>query len=291
MRIQFPRHYTVLIARTGQSPITLTIHPLPIFLGLALLIGAPVAWIGNLLYNNSQLVERNEELTDTANQVLTELDSLDAEIDSLKERAGMEELPEQPTSNLNSQQPPRGGPAHTVDAEVLFGAARRRLPSLESFLDMRVRPALEETLTEEAKREAAFPSGTPIADKNAVSSEFGLRPNPFGGRSYEMHEGIDFKGPIGEPIYAAANGWVKKAQGGNGYGLHVIIDHGYGYETLYAHMSELHVEAGAFVKRGDLIGALGNTGRSSGPHLHYGIYRQGQPVNPRYYLKLENPER
>lgn len=290
MRIRFPKHYTVLIARTGRSPVTLTIHPAPIALGLTALVASPVVWIGSLLHNNSQLSERNEELTDTASEVLSELDSLDAEIDSLKQRAGMDEDAQINPARVQAEVPPRGGLATAVDAETMLGAATRRLPSLEALLKGEVRPALEETLSAEAQREAAFPSGKPIAATASVSSEFGLRPNPFGGRRYEMHEGLDFKGPIGQPIHATASGRIKLAQDGNGYGNHVVIDHGFGYETLYAHLSKMHVEAGDYVKRGDLIGELGNTGRSSGPHLHYGIYRQGQPVNPRYYLKLEDSE-
>jgi murein DD-endopeptidase MepM/ murein hydrolase activator NlpD len=103
-----------------------------------------------------------------------------------------------------------------------------------------------------------------------------------------MHEGIDFVGPVGKPILATADGVVVKAEYIGGYGNHVKVDHGYNYETLYAHLSEIQVHTGDRVKRGEVVGALGNTGRSSGPHLHYGIYRNGQAVNPRYYLKLED---
>jgi murein DD-endopeptidase MepM/ murein hydrolase activator NlpD len=101
-----------------------------------------------------------------------------------------------------------------------------------------------------------------------------------------MHEGIDFAGPVGKPILATAQGVVVNAEYSGGYGNQVKIDHGYGYETLYAHLSELEVKIGDRVERGDVLGYLGNTGRSSGPHLHYGVYRNGRAVNPRYYLKL-----
>ena len=80
---------------------------------------------------------------------------------------------------------------------------------------------------------------------------------------------------------------MVKAQHSGGFGKHVVIDHGFGYETLYAHLSTMNLEVGDLVVRGDRVGALGNTGRSSGPHLHYTIYRQGQAVNPRYYLQLD----
>lgn len=284
MRIQLPEHYTILITRTGQSPIALRFRPMPVLVGACVLAGLPVAWVASLLYHNIQLSQRNESLTQQANEVLLELDSLDAEIEDLQERAGLPEV-EGPVQAdpVDSQ----GGVPETVDAEELLRLAQNRLPSLDQRLDAQIRPALEETLAEEAAREAAFPSAKPLRGDVDVSSEFGLRPNPFGGRGYELHNGIDFRGPIGTPIYATAKGVVVKAQQSGGYGKHVVIDHGYGYETLYAHLSAMSVEVGDEVTRGDLIGELGNTGRSSGPHLHYTIYRRGKAVNPRYYLRFD----
>ncbi|MDA0267934.1 MAG: M23 family metallopeptidase [Cyanobacteria bacterium] len=283
MRIQLPKHYTILITRTGKTPIALSIRPWPILMFALVLTSLPVAWVASLVYSNVQLSERNESLTETANEVLLELDSLDAEVQDLQERAGL------PDRSLTVPKPTdsQGGVPQEVEAEALFERAEDRLPELSFLVDGQVRPALEETLAEEATREAAFPSATPLKGRVDVSSEFGLRSNPFGGWGYELHNGIDFRGAIGTPIYATANGVVVKAQHSGGFGKHVVIDHGFGYETLYAHLSDMDVEVGDSVVRGDRVGALGNTGRSSGPHLHYTIYRQGQAVNPRYYLQLE----
>ncbi|HEY9738228.1 MAG TPA: M23 family metallopeptidase [Trichocoleus sp.] len=305
--------YTILIAGTGAAPITLTIQPLPVLVTALVLASIPAGLIGYLTHHSGRLAEQNEALTDTANSVLTELNTLDSEIETLKERAGLSEKSDQSESEdtVNSQDasrprrgeetetsratdetfgPSRGGPAIPVEAESLFEMAQRKMPTLTLQLEADVKPALEETLAEEADREAAFPSGLPLQGKAEVSSEFGLRRNPFGGSSYEMHQGLDFRGPIGRPVYATAEGTVVRAIAGNGYGKHIVIDHDYGYETLYAHLSDFNIEAGDKVQRGDLIGFLGNTGRSSGPHLHYGIYRNGQPVNPRYYIKVEGSE-
>lgn len=293
MRSRLPKTYTVLIAGTGKAPFTLTFQPLPVLITLLVLVSLPIAWMSFLLYNNVRLAQRNQALTETASEVLTELDSLDAEIKDLKQRAGMSSEQSQFRGRRDEREQsalPQGGPATVVEAETLFTLAKRQMPHLNLTLDARVKPALEATLLEEAEREAAFPDGKPLAGEVEISSEFGLRRNPFGASNYEMHEGLDFKGPIGTPIYATAEGVVVKAQSGSGYGKHVVLDHGFGYETLYAHMSELTVEAGEKVDRGELVGYLGNTGRSSGPHLHYGIYRDNQPVNPRYYLKLEDSE-
>ena len=280
--------YTILITATGKAPVTLTIRPVVVVMGLALILGVPLVWISSLIYQNTRLSQRNQTLTETATEVLAELQTLDAEIEVLKDRAG---LPEDASSGLDAADdsiPPQGGPAEVVAPETLFDLAKRKMPALEAILDGAVKPALETTLEAEALEKAAFPNANPIAGRVEVSSEFGLRSNPFGGSSYEMHEGIDFKGPVGKPVLATADGVVVKAEYNSGYGQHVRVDHGYNYETLYAHLSEIEVRLGDRVTRGEAVGALGNSGRSSGPHLHYGIYRNGQAVNPRYYLKLED---
>lgn len=289
MALRKLKPYTVLITATGKAPITLTLRPTVVIVSLLLSVGLPLAWIATLLYQNIRLTQRNQILTETATEVLTQLHTLDAEIEILKDRAGLQEEADAPTSNIASI-PPQGGPAEAVPPEQLFSLAQQKMPSLEAMLDQTVKPALEDTLEAEAEEEAAFPNGKPLDGKAEVSSEFGLRINPFGGRSYEMHDGIDFKGPVGKPVLATADGVVVKAEYSGGYGKHVRVDHGYNYETLYAHLSEIEVRIGDRVRRGDVLGSLGNTGRSSGPHLHYGIYRNGQAVNPRYYLKLEVAE-
>jgi murein DD-endopeptidase MepM/ murein hydrolase activator NlpD len=286
MALRQLKPYTVLITASGKSPITLTIRPVALMVGLSLAVGAPLAWISSLIYQNYRLAQRNETLTETATDVLTKLHTLDAEIEVLKDRAGLPET--EPSLEEEIPIPPQGGPAAAVPPETLFDLAKEKMPDLAITLNGSVKPALETTLESEAREKAAFPNGKPIAGKAEVSSEFGLRQNPFGGRGYEMHEGIDFKGPVGKPILATADGVVVKAEYASGYGKHVRIDHGYNYETLYAHLSDIEVRIGDRVKRGDVLGALGNTGRSSGPHLHYGVYRNSQAVNPRYYLKLED---
>ena len=95
-----------------------------------------------------------------------------------------------------------------------------------------------------------------------------------------MHTGIDFTAPSGTPIYATGNGKVEAAGLDGGYGRRVVVDHGYSYKTLYGHMSRIAVKSGQRVKRGDLIGYVGNTGTSTGPHLHYEVHKNGKPINP-----------
>ena len=129
-----------------------------------------------------------------------------------------------------------------------------------------------------------IPQVIPAAGKH-ISSGFGYRTDPFAG-SPAFHAGLDFKGPTGAPIYSAANGRVAFVGRRPGYGNCVEIDHGNGLRTRYAHMSAFRAKAGQSVRAGQLIGAVGSTGRSTGPHLHFEVRLHGQPVNPRPFLEI-----
>ncbi len=128
-----------------------------------------------------------------------------------------------------------------------------------------------------------IPVGRPTT--GAVTSPFGPRRDPFNGRR-SFHEGMDFRGWRGEPIHATADGVVRRAGRLGGYGRYVELDHGNGFRTAYGHMLRIKVRRGQEVKRGDIIGLLGNSGRSTGPHLHYEIKRNGRPLNPKDYLSV-----
>jgi murein DD-endopeptidase MepM/ murein hydrolase activator NlpD len=137
-----------------------------------------------------------------------------------------------------------------------------------------------------AKMLASIPAIQPISNKSLkrIASGFGYRIHPIY-KTWRMHTGIDFTAPIGTPIYATGDGVVERKKGKmTGYGKVVVIDHGYGYESLYAHMSKIIVKPGEKVKRGQVIGYVGNTGRSTGPHLHYEIKKNGKPVNPVHFF-------
>jgi len=123
------------------------------------------------------------------------------------------------------------------------------------------------------------------ANLQYISSGFGYRANPFGGRGGEFHPGLDFKGPYGAPIYAAARGTVRFVGQRSGYGNCVEIDHGNGLVTRYAHMSAFRTQVGTPVAAGQLIGQIGNTGRSTGPHLHFEVRINDVAVNPRPFLE------
>jgi len=120
-----------------------------------------------------------------------------------------------------------------------------------------------------------------------INNEFGFRRNPFGGRTYEFHAGMDIDGDRGDAVSATANGTVLKAGWQGGYGNMVEIDHGNGLTTRYGHLSRVDVQVGESVIRGQLIGAVGSTGRSTGPHLHYEVRINERAVNPRFFLPPE----
>lgn len=117
-----------------------------------------------------------------------------------------------------------------------------------------------------------------------INNEYGFRRNPFGGRSYEFHHGLDIDGNKGDLIVAPANGTVVKAGWQGGYGNLIEIDHGNGLTTRYGHLSAIEVQAGDVVRRGQLIGLVGSTGRSTGPHLHYELRLNDKAINPRRFL-------
>ncbi|MGB3776285.1 MAG: M23 family metallopeptidase [Leeuwenhoekiella sp.] len=146
---------------------------------------------------------------------------------------------------------------------------------------------------EKEKLLAAIPAIQPVANKDLkrIASGFGLRTDPFT-KEKKMHWGMDFSAPRGTPIYATGNGTVTRADdNSSGFGNHVRIDHGYGYESLYAHMYKFNVRRGQKVNRGDLIGFVGSTGRSEGPHVHYQIYKDGERINPiNFYYGNLTPE-
>ena len=129
-----------------------------------------------------------------------------------------------------------------------------------------------------------LPIGFPYSGPR--SSDYGYRRNPFGGLSGEFHPGVDFKGPIGDPVYATGDGVINRCDWYNGYGNAIVIDHKSGYQSLFGHLSKVNVVEGQQVSAGDLIGYIGSTGRSTGSHLHYEIRQNGDDISPEPFLKV-----
>jgi murein DD-endopeptidase MepM/ murein hydrolase activator NlpD len=145
---------------------------------------------------------------------------------------------------------------------------------------------IENMIKDKEKLLACTPAIQPVSNKDLtrVASGFGNRVDPVY-KSIKFHHGLDFASPQGSPIYATADGRIKISGNlGNGYGNHVVINHGYGYETLYGHMARIKVKNGEMVKRGEVIGWVGSTGKSTGPHLHYEVHKGGRAIDPIYFF-------
>lgn len=166
-----------------------------------------------------------------------------------------------------------GGPLEEMDA-----AAIAKVETRAAQLEQELRAA-ESALRERAR----IPSLWPVAGGETTDS-FGGRRNPFGGGSSEFHSGQDISAERGTPVYAAGIATVKFAGTQSGYGQVIILDHGDGLTTRYGHLSKIEVEEGQELARGAQIGRVGSTGRSTGPHLHYEVRINEEPVNPRAYL-------
>lgn len=179
---------------------------------------------------------------------------------------------------LIGKQAAMGGPFEPVPAADATPEARADAQFRSLFVTWKKLDSLEHSAI-------AIPSIHPIDEaKLEFSSYFGVRTDPFNGRA-AMHAGVDLPGPVGTPVYATADGIVDRAGRDGGYGNMVEIDHGKGIQTRYGHLSKILVSANERVKRGQMIGLMGSTGRSTGSHLHYEVRIDGRAVNPMPFLE------
>lgn len=177
-------------------------------------------------------------------------------------------------SNLNNQSLVHHATATLNEIQHKIAVQRTSYDTIDSLLKNKQRML------------AHIPAIQPIANKDLsrIASGFGYRIDPIY-KTIKLHPGIDFAAPRGTPIYATGDGVVEFAgENGDGYGKHVIINNGYGYETLYGHMLRTKVRVHEKVKRGEVIGWVGNSGKSTGPHCHYEVIKKGDKVDPVYYF-------
>lgn len=169
------------------------------------------------------------------------------------------------------------------NAELMIETAKRiNKVAKQMYIQSRSYDEVAKMVKDKAKLLASIPAIQPVSNKdlNRIGSGFGYRIDPIY-KTVKFHEGIDFTAPNRSEIYATGDGRVVSVDRMHrGYGNMVIIDHGYGYRTLYAHMSKFNVRQGQQVKRGEIIGFVGNTGKSTAPHLHYEVIKDGAKVNP-----------
>jgi murein DD-endopeptidase MepM/ murein hydrolase activator NlpD len=218
-------------------------------------------------------IEReNRRLKAENDQQRKELQNLNNRVDAVEDTS--RKLAE--ASGVDEQKAParaQGGPARPVDSAAALAALEAKTARLER--DMRMYESF-------LRSQGMIPSIWPVNGK--LESGVGGRRNPFGGRGFEYHEGQDIDAEYGTPVQVAAGGRVIIAGWQRGYGKVVYVDHGRGISTRYGHLSEIDVTVGETVSRGQTIGLVGSTGRSTGPHLHYEVRINNQPVDPKPYL-------
>ena len=182
------------------------------------------------------------------------------------------------------------------DNSQLIAESNKRLDILEKAIVVQSKSLDEIAKLAEDKEKflEAIPAIQPVRNENLtrMASGYGYRTDPFT-KVRKFHFGMDFTAPRGTPVYATGNGIVKRADNSSsGYGKHIRIDHGYGYVSLYAHLYKYNVRVNQRVKRGDIIGYVGSTGRSEAPHLHYEVFKDDERINPInfYYGNLSATE-
>ena len=181
------------------------------------------------------------------------------------------------------------------NSEIIIDATKRLdIIQKEMVIQSKSLDEIAKLAEEKEKLLASIPAIQPVSneDLTRMASGYGWRSDPFT-KARKMHWGMDFTAPRGTPIYASGDGKIVRADNrSSGYGKHVRIDHGYGYISLYGHMSKYNVTVGQKVKRGDLIGFVGSTGRSEAPHVHYEVFKDGERINPInfYYGSLSAEE-
>ncbi len=218
-----------------------------------------------------RIARENQKLRAENDKQKQELQKLNNRVDAVEDTS--RKLAE--ISGVEKDQPVRGqgGPARPVDSAAALAALVAKTERLEREMH-----DYEDLL----RRRGMTPSIWPVSGK--LESGMGGRRNPFGGRGFEYHEGQDIDASYGTPVMVAAGGTITIAGRQRGYGNVIYVDHGAGLSTRYGHLSEIDVKIGQTVTRGQTIGLVGSTGRSTGPHLHYEVRINNQPVDPRQYL-------
>lgn len=219
-------------------------------------------------FENQQLRAENERQRLELEKLNNRVEKVEDTSRKLAEKSGV--------VDVRGGVPGTGGPAIPLD-DVGLATLAAKMSRLEE--DMRAHEAI-------LRQRGYTPTIWPV--EGTLEGGFGGRRNPFSGSGYEFHSGQDIEAPWGAPVVAGASGRVTFVGWQNGYGQLVVVDHGDGLTTRYGHLSHIDVELNQTVLRAQLLGKVGSTGRSTGPHLHYEVRINDQPVNPLPYLLLNN---
>ena len=289
---------TVVIAdrRTGVYR-RVGVRPLPVLVGTAalfvlpVLVGLGLRWsatseIADLRATSERLEIENRSFRVATGTLTNEIQSLQAAIGDLGSKAIVDGATARAMDHLPAIVKSRaaGGPRSSEvlftpalrTPEDTFGVLRDLLYSLESRLQV-----VQGDVDRRQALAAATPSIWPT--RGWLTDSFGRRKDPFTGEN-EFHTGLDISADKGEPVYATANGTVETAAAAGSYGNMVVVNHGFGISTRYAHLNSVHVHPGDLVRRGDVVGYAGATGRATGDHLHYEVLVYGRQLNPLQFL-------
>ena len=225
-----------------------------------------------------RIEEENNRLRIENERQRQQLQKLENRVDAIEDASRrLSEMSGVPAEGQQGQQQEEGTSPHGAGGPALDAESVEFLELRAARLEMDLQ-VYEASLKESAR----VPSIWPVEGES--TDNFGYRGNPFGGGGSEFHPGQDIAAPRGTPVYAPADGSVIEAGWKNGYGQTVVIDHGNGLTTRYGHLSKVGVATGQELKRGQELGLVGSTGRSTGPHLHYEVRLGDLPVSPRHYL-------
>jgi murein DD-endopeptidase MepM/ murein hydrolase activator NlpD len=300
------RRYTIIVADRSSGVVrraTLSLRPVLIssgvILALPVLIGIGAAWkaksdIVDLRVSHQALEAENASFRSATDELSTQVTSLEAAIQDLGTKSALDPNLAKTMDKLPALVKARamGGSTEadrtaqrTLSSlgtpEDTFGLLRTLLESLESRLTL---------VSHNVDRRNALAAATPSIWPSTgwLSSMMGHRVDPITGAD-DFHAGLDIAGERGQPVYATAAGTVTHTGFQGGYGNLIVLDHGFGLETRYGHLLNYGVKEGAKVKRGDLIGHVGNSGRSTGYHLHYEVLANGKLLNPLQFLSQQKP--
>jgi murein DD-endopeptidase MepM/ murein hydrolase activator NlpD len=300
------KRYTIIVADRSSGVIrraTVSLRPVLIASGIALalpvLIGIGAAWkaksdVSDLLVSHQALEAENASFRSATEGLAGQIASLESAIQDLGARSALDANLTRTMNRLPALVKARAmGGSTDVDRtaqqtlsalgtpEDTFGLLRSLLEGLESRLHV-----VSRSVDRRNALAAATPSIWPA--QGWLSSTMGHRIDPITGGD-DFHAGLDIAGERGQPVYATAAGTVSHVGFQGGYGNLIVVDHGFGLETRYGHLLNYAVKNGARVKRGDVIGHVGNTGRSTGYHLHYEVLANGKLLNPLQLLSQQKP--
>ena len=219
--------------------------------------------------------------TEAVQKQLAVLHKIEAQVREQMKKSGME-LPgkSEPAEKTGG----KGGPSKTKVSDLVVLQEQNALLQKNLQASTHDWDNLLASIKAENYRNEVTPNLWPL-DGGYISSDFGSRANPFDGYSSDYHPGIDIAENYGAPVYASASGYVQRAGWYGGYGKYIKISHDYGYATAYGHLSSIEISAGDYVSKGQIIGYVGSTGYSTGPHLHFEVLLYGEQVNPRRLMK------